>query len=526
MTDNQYDNHCRPDTAANIVRFHGSRQPDSSAIYYLGETTTYGELDERSNRFASGLVAHGVSAGQRVAMVDKNCPEYFEVMFGAAKAGAVFCGVNWRLTAPEAGYVIRDSEATVLVVGAEFAGMLAEVQADLPEVRTILVVGSAEHSYAKWLSAQPATDPGRGTDPEEIVCQFYTSGTTGRPKGVMLSNRNLMTYLDRHVDALGLHEWVNMVTLPMFHIGGFGVAGFGLASGAPNVLVRDVDPRELLRLIAAHRVTHTGIVPAVISALLALPDIDDYDLSSLRTVVYGASPMTEDVLRRAIDKFGCGFAQSYGMTETGGGIALLAPEEHVLEGPAARRLRAAGKPLPGNECRIVDVENLQDVPAETSGEIWIRSPQNMVGYWKQPEATAETMRADGWLRTGDIGFLDQDGFLYVQDRLKDMIVSGAENIYPAEVESALASHPAIADIAVIGVPDVRWGETPKALVIRTSDTALTEADVIAFARTKLAAYKCPTSVDFVDVLPRNSAGKILKKELRARYWAGRHRQVN
>jgi acyl-CoA synthetase (AMP-forming)/AMP-acid ligase II len=267
------------------------------------------------------------------------------------------------------------------------------------------------------------------------------------------------------------------------------------------------------------------LVPAVIQFLLATPDVADTDFSSLDLIVYGASPISEEVLKGAIRTFGCRFMQAYGMTETTGGVVLLPPEDHDPDGPNAHRLRAAGKAGPGCEVRVVDPEGLDDVPVGSVGEILIRSPQNMKGYWMMPEATAETILPDGWLRTGDAGYLDDDGYVYIHDRVKDMIISGGENIYPAEVENCLMSHPGVADVAVIGVPDERWGETPLAIVVRTPDTDVGADEIIAYARENLAHFKCPTSVDFADELPRNPSGKLLKKDLRAPYWEGRNRAV-
>jgi long-chain acyl-CoA synthetase len=264
----------------------------------------------------------------------------------------------------------------------------------------------------------------------------------------------------------------------------------------------------------------------VIQFVLMVPGVDEADFSTMEVLVYGASPISEEILTKAIRTFGCDFLQAYGMTETTGGCVLLPPDDHDPDGPNAHRLRAAGKPGPNTEVRVVDAATFEDMPTGEVGEIIIRSPQNMKGYWHMPEATAETIRDGGWLRTGDAGYLDADGYLYIHDRVKDMIISGGENVYPAEVENALMAHPAIADVAVIGVPDERWGETPKAVVVRAAGSDVSAEDVISFARGRVAHYKCPTSVDFVDALPRNPSGKVLKKDLRAPYWEGRERAVN
>jgi acyl-CoA synthetase (AMP-forming)/AMP-acid ligase II len=285
-----------------------------------------------------------------------------------------------------------------------------------------------------------------------------------------------------------------------------------------------VELANILDAIPRYGVTHALFVPAVLQFLLATPGIDEADLSSLETIVYGASPITEPVLVRAMEVFGCNFMQAYGLTETTGSITILAPEDHDPGGPRAHLLRSCGRPVAPNRVRIVDPETLTDMPEGEVGEIWNQGRQNMKGYWNNPEATAATIDADGWLRTGDAGYL-RDGYLYIHDRVKDMIISGGENIYPAEVENALLKHPGVADAAVIGVPSERWGETPMAVVVRKDD-ALTEEDVIAFCRSQLAHYKCPTAVTWSDALPRNPSGKILKTELREPYWKGQQRRVS
>jgi len=311
--------------------------------------------------------------------------------------------------------------------------------------------------------------------------------------------------------------------MPLFHIGGSGWALFGMASGTHSILVREIDPVAVLQLIPKHRITHTFLVPAALLFLTLVPRVEDIDFSSLEIIAYGASPISEDLLVRCIDLFGCGFYQVYGLTETTGAISLLTPSDHV-DVDHRERLRSAGQPMRGVEIRCVDTTTGEDVAPGEVGEIWIRSPQVMKGYWRQPDATAEAVSADGWFRTGDAGYV-VDGYLYLHDRVKDMIVSGAENVYPAEVENALMKHPGVGDVAVIGVPSERWGEEVKAIVVAAKGQSPTAADLITFAKTQLAGYKVPKSVDFTDSLPRNPSGKILKKDLRAPFWEGRERQI-
>jgi acyl-CoA synthetase (AMP-forming)/AMP-acid ligase II len=310
--------------------------------------------------------------------------------------------------------------------------------------------------------------------------------------------------------------------MPQFHIAGSVLGLLGLNRGARTVILRETAPAEILRLIPSERVTVTFLVPALLLFMLQTPGCQEVDFSSLRRIVYGASPIAVDVLRAALTTFTCDFCHLYGLTETTGVVTCLPPEEHALTD--SPRLRSCGKPLSNAEIRVVDPDDVELRPGYV-GEIVVRSPQNMHGYWNRPEATAATIR-DDWLHTGDAGYVDADGYLYIHDRVKDMIISGGENVYPAEVENVLFGHPAVADAAVIGVPDPRWGEAVKAVVVLQATSPATEAELIAYCRERIAHYKAPKSVDFVASLPRNPSGKVLKRVLRAPYWAGHERQVN
>ena len=514
-------------TVADMVRHWASDRPDAPA-YVLGDrTVSFGELDERSNRVAQGLRAAGVEAGDRVAILDKSSLEYFDLVFGAAKLNAVLVAVNWRLAPPEAAFIVNDATAKVLVVGADLVPLLEGFEDDLTSTGTILVIGDHDRheGYDAWMAAQPPVDPDVAVGPDDVAFQYYSSGTTGLPKGVMLTNRACFASLGNIGTLLHMDDTsVSMAVMPQFHVaGGF----WGLCAcylGRPTVLQREVDPAGIIDLIPRHRVSHAVWVPALLQMLVQVPGVADADLSSLRCVVYGASPISEEVLVASIKTFGCDFLQAYGMTETSGGAVFLPPEDHDVDGPNRHRLRAAGVAGPGSEMKVVDAD-LQEVPVGTVGEVLIRSPQNMLGYWNQPEQTAATILDDGFLRTGDAGYLDEDGYLYIQDRVKDMIISGGENVYPAEVENRLMAHPDVADVAVIGVPDERWGETPKALVVRAAGSTLTEDALLAFARDGLAKFKCPSSVEWRDELPRNPSGKLLKHVLREPYWRGKDRRV-
>jgi long-chain acyl-CoA synthetase len=516
-------------TLADIIRTQALQRPGQPAFVSAARTVTFGDLDARSNRVANGLRSEGIAAQDRVAFLDKNTTEFFEVLFGTAKLNAVTVAVNWRLAAREAAYIVNDADAKVLVVGEELLPLAEAMEPELTTVKKVLVLGPhpVHESYEAWLARQAATDPNETVAPDDVALQLYSSGTTGLPKGVMLTHDScLYSFEQLRAELRFADASVSLVAMPLFHIIGAAWALVGLRYGITAVLQRDVDPAGLVRAIGEHHITHAVVVPAVLQFMLAVPGVDEADFSSLERVVYGGSPISEAVLARALRVIGPKLVQAYGMTETGGAGTLLSPEDHDPEGPFPHRLRSAGKPMAHCELRIVDPETLTDVPPGTVGEILARSRQTMKGYWKLPEATAETLLPGGWLRTGDAGYLDEDGYLYIHDRVKDMIISGGENIYPAEVENVLMAHPAVADVAVVGVPSDRWGETPKAFIVKAAGAEVDDDEIIAFARRNLAGYKCPTSVEWRESLPRNPTGKLLKKELRAPYWAGKDRQVH
>jgi long-chain acyl-CoA synthetase len=513
---------------ASIVRRFAAERPDSVAIKFGNRTMSWRELDERSTRAAAGLEAAGVHRQQRVAFLAKNCLEYFEVSFGAAKLNAVVVAINWRLTPAEIAYTINDAGAQVLIVGPDFFDTVAALRGQLAALKQIVAIGEDERwpSYESWLGAQTARDPIAPVQDADICSQLYTSGTTGLPKGVLTTNANLFTLLGKAQASWRLdRNSVNLVCMPLFHIAGCAWALCGMEVGATSLLVRDFNPEEILDLMQREGVTNALFVPAMLGFLTHVPGAEKRRFPALRSIIYGASPITDETLLAAMRVFKCEFVQLYGMTETTGAITELPAADHDPAGPRAHLLRSAGKPFPWVELRIVDAEG-RDCPTGEIGELWTRSAQNMHGYWNKPEETRATITSEGWLRTGDAGYMDRDGYVFLTDRVKDMIVSGGENIYPAEIENALAGHPAVAEVAVIGVPDEKWGETVKAVVVLKPSQQPQAADIIAFGKARLAGYKCPASVDFVALLPRNPSGKVLKKELRAPYWAGKTRRIN
>ncbi|MCB1000654.1 MAG: long-chain-fatty-acid--CoA ligase [Acidimicrobiales bacterium] len=511
-------------TVSDIIRVHGTGRAEQVSLVQGERRVTWRELYERAAQVANLFAAAGVGNRDRVAFLDKNGVEHFEVFYGAALLNAVCVDVNWRLAAPEVEYIVNDAQAKVLVVGQEFVPILDAIRSNLTSATTVLVIGQ---DYEAAVDAQPTTDPGATSADDDVAFQLYSSGTTGRPKGVMLTNANFFGLLPVAKEMWELTpDAVNLVAMPLFHIGGGGWAVAGQYEGARSVIVRDLDPAALIGLIGAEGITHGFLVPAVLQFMLMIPGVDDADFSTLRVLVYGASPISEEVLAKSVTTFQCKFWQAYGLTETTGAVVNLAPHDHDVAGANKHRLRSCGLPGPGVEVRIVDTDSLEDCDVGEVGEIWIRSPQVMKGYWNMPEETEKAITADGWFRSGDAGYLDADGYLFIHDRVKDMIVSGGENVYPAEVENVLMAHPGIADVAVIGVPHEKWGETAKAMVVRTPGSDVTEQDIVDYARERLARFKCPTSVDWVEALPRNPSGKILKKDLRAPYWEGRTRNVN
>ncbi|MCU1480933.1 MAG: acyl-CoA synthetase (AMP-forming)/AMP-acid ligase [Subtercola sp.] len=500
-----------------VLRAHALERPRVIAVECGGKSLDYLTLDDRSDRFARALLAMGVHSGDRIAFLAKSCVEYFEYLVGAMKVGAVPVPINWRLALPEIAAVVIDSQAVVLVVDEHYIDTIEPIAHTLPLVRRIVPL--AEHheltKWSSWLDEYAVGERMTGRlDDEAIVLQIYTSGTTGHPKGVMTSSASFMSYLESLAEVARFSpDSVSLSTMPLFHIGGTGWAVAGLYRGATTHLLRDVDPDLILDTVDRRRVTNLIAVPSVVLMLLNSPRLQSTDFTSLNYLYYGGGPMTQTILQRALDAFDCAFIQGFGMTECPL-VTTLAPIDHSTD---VTLLRSCGRPIAGTEVRLVDPETLRDVELGAVGEMWVRSPQTFAGYWKQPDVTARTLVGGDWLRTGDAASMNEQGFLFLQDRVKDMIVSGGENVYPAEVENALVSHPFVRECAVIGVPSERWIETVKAIVIAEPGTSPTEAELISYCKSLLAGYKCPTSIDFVEELPRTPSGKVVKFQLREFY---------
>ncbi len=519
-------------TLGDITRYHARDRPDAVALEFEGRRMSWLDLDAGANRVANALRASGCRPGHRIAYLGKGTDEFFELLFGAAKAGAVVVPVQWRLALPEVEQVLHDAQPQFLFVGADQHDKVARLRALLgPAVPVVTMESGVPQTtrYADWRDAEARVDPRVDVDPAAVALQLYTSGTTGLPKGVMLSHRNILSgRRDAMRESMPWNEWlasdVNLVALPVGHIGGVGWAIVGFFNGAKTLVQREFVPAGVLEAIEHHGVSKLFVVPAALHMLLLQPRVRTIDYSRLRYILYGASPIALDLLREATEVFRCGFCQQYGMTETCGTIVYLPPEDHDPAGN--ERMRAAGLPMPGVEIRIVDPQTRASLSAREVGEVETRSVANMVGYWNRASDTSATIAADGWLRTGDAGYLDEHGYLYIHDRFKDMICTGAENVYPAEVESAVFGHPAVQEVAVIGVPDSKWGEAVKAIIVPRPGTTPDAQEIIDFARGRLAGFKVPKSIDFVAALPRGPSGKVLRRVLREPYWAGRERQVN
>ncbi len=508
-------------TYGEALAAHARERPDQVALRYRERATDYATYDRHATQIANGLAVMGLKKGDRVAYFGKNTDLAIELALGAARAGMVFVPIIWRLAPAEVRFIIDDSGASALFIEDEFTGIEFDGE-------TI----SMDHSFESWRDAQSDAAVTIEVDTHDPLLQLYTSGTTGLPKGVVLSHHN-GTHMRPMMKKHGIYWYCAdpgdsiIFAMPYGHIAGVGTVMGAVYIGQEMIIHREFDPGLIIADVQEHRVKWLFIVPAALAMMLAHPDAAKADFSSVKGLTYGASPIPLDLLKRGVERLKCDFAQLYGLTETFGTVVSLSPNDHRPENVKGREhvMKSAGKPMPGTEVAILD-EDHKPLPPGEIGEVAIRSKGVMLGYWNRPKENEKALIEGGWFLTGDAGIVDEEGYLYIQDRIKDMIISGGENVYPAEVESAIYGHPDIADIAVIGVPDAKWGEAVKAVVVRKPGHELDEAGVIAYAREKIAGFKCPKSVDFIDVLPRNPSGKILRRELRAPYWDGKDRQVN
>ncbi len=517
-------------TVGDILTHHARVQPDRIALVFEDEAITYGALDERVNRLAQGLRAAGVGPGDRIAHFGQNSAAYFETLFAAARIGAVMTGLNWRLAAAELATLLSDARPPVLLFDRIFAATVAEALAMSDAAPRLLLVTDSDdegraRNFARWRDSHTPQPPTHRPRPDDPLFLMYTSGTTGLPKGALVSHeavvlaRRFENEMRAHDPAFPLWDpdQIQLVQAPVFHLTGNVWAMLALYAGARLIIQRRFAPEAVLDAIARHRITRMILVPAMLHALLAHPALPETDLSSLDCVYYGGSPTPLPLLTAALRAFPCGFLQLYGMTEAGGAISYLSPADHDPTGRDPR-MRSAGRPYPWVDIRVQDPAG-QSLPPGEIGEIAVRTPTVMLGYAGRPDATAAVLR-DGWLLTGDAGYLDEDGFLYIVDRVRDMIISGGENIFPSEIEAVIAQHPAVREVVVIGVPSPRWGEEVCAVVACESGERLTPDALEAFLRERIAGYKRPRRLVFVDALPRNATGKVLRRVLKERFAHG------
>ncbi|BBY83075.1 long-chain fatty acid--CoA ligase [Mycolicibacterium pulveris] len=507
---------------SSIVHGAAIRRPAYPALVCDGNRWTFWELSDRVSKLAAGL-SMLTEPGERVAILADNCVEYIDCLYGVSQAGNTLAPINQRLAVPEIEYVLSDAEPAVLIVGSEYYERLGEIRSVVPSIRHVVVIGDVigdappgALSYRSLLSST-VLDPSRAhSDDNEVAWLVYTSGTTGRPKGAMLTHRNIISaMLNAMIEWKPDRDDRQLFCFPLCHVAAFIPLMYHLRQ-ATVVLMPSFDPAVFLRLVEEYEITHTGLAPTMLNFLLQHPDINSARLDSVELVVYGSAPMSPTLLENGIKRFGEVFVQTYGMTELSGNVLVLGLDHHHRAITGEPELLAAAGQM---EClatvRLVD-DDMKDVAVGDVGEIVVSGDQVMKGYWRAEEATAEVL-VDGWLRTGDLARMDEEGLVYVVDRKKDMIITGGENVYPREVEDVIARLPGLSEVAVIGLPDDRWGEAVTAVVVPRAGQTVKAEDVRAACRDSLAGFKVPKRVEFTDELPRNAAGKVVKTLLRDRF---------
>lgn len=516
-------------TLGDVSRKGRTLYPDREALVFEETRITYGKLDDRVNRLANAISGLGFKKGERLVILAENTHKYMEVYFAAGKLGMSVTPLNFRLADAEITHIVNDSEATLFMAGTGYEERALGLKDDVKGIREWVMLdshGEGWLNYEDMIREASGEDPGVEVGEDELAILMYTGGTTGLPKGVMLSHRNIMTSAYGSIMICEFNkDDATCFVLPLFHISLWPALCVLMVGGKVIVMPRP-DLMEILRLIQDEKCTHINLVPTIYGWILNVPDIDKYDLSSLRLMTYAGSPFPPDVLRKCIEKFGGIFAQGYGLTEAAPLVSFLMAEDHVLDGPErlTRRLTSAGKEGPVVEARVFD-EDDKPVKVGEIGEICARGKNIMQGYWKNPELTEKTLR-NGWLHTGDMGTVDEDGFIYLMDRKADMIVTGGENVYPKEVEDVLYEHPAVQECAVVSAPDPKWGERVQAVVSFKEGQSADPEELITFCKSKLAGYKCPKGVEVWDAIPKTVVGKIIRKDVKAHFWADSTRKIN
>jgi fatty-acyl-CoA synthase len=520
-----------PLTPLRFLRYAEQQYPGRAAVVCNDDRFTYTQFAERTAQLAGALRQAGIKPGDRVAFLSTNCHRLLEAYYGVLEAGAVLLPLNIRLAPSELAYILDEAGATILFVEKQFLGAVDSFRKDIPSVRIFCQLDGAPeapwlapHNYESLLdAATPYRSDINSIDENALAEIFYTSGTSANPKGVMLTHRNLYLHALHVCLAFQIENGaIELHTIPLFHANGWGIAHFLTLLGGKHVMIQRFDSKEVFRLIEKERVQACSLVPIMATALVNCPERRNYDLSSLRRIVIGGAASSPTLIREVEEQLGCECYSGYGLTETCPALSL-SPTKPELNWEGEQRYAGqamTGYAIPGVEMRVVDL-NDEDVPADGKviGEIIVRGDGVMQGYWRQPEASAEALRG-GWFHTGDMATLNEDGYFLIVDRKKDIIVTGGENVSSLEVEKAILAHPAVLEAAVIPVPDEKWGEVPRALVVLKPGAAATESDLIEFCRSRLAHYKCPRSFDFVASLPKTATGKILKKHLRKEYWQG------
>jgi fatty-acyl-CoA synthase len=484
--------------------------PEKEGLVCGPTRLTFWEMNDRANRLANTMLGLGVKKGDRVGLLALNDVEYYDMLFGLGKIGAILVPINYRLAGPEMKFILSDCGAKLCVFGPEYTETVDSFRQDVPADTLIAISDTPPawaRSYAALVSEAPTAEPTLAGEDSDTLTILYTSGTTGHPKGAELTHAYYFWSTVNLLSTIGGIGTTTLIALPLFHIGALAGPPLAVHAGVKSVLLRSLDPKRFLELIQEEKVTGFGSVPALLMFLKLVPDFQKYDWSSVEVILVYAAPVPVNLLKE-YEEAGIQVRQLYGMTESNTATVLSAEHAHSKAG-------SCGRPFMHTEIRIVDMEG-NDLGPEETGEILMRGPNMMKGYWNRPDATAETI-VDGWLHTGDMARMDQDGFFYIMDRKKDMIISGGENIYPAEVENALLAHPAIADVGVIGYPHEKWGEAVRAVVVLKKGEAMTEEELMAWCQGRIGRYRIPKSVVFTDSLPRTPTGKILKRVLRDQF---------
>ena len=502
--------------------------PDRNSLVFDGKRWTYARINERINKLANGLAKLGVGKSDRIGIIHVNCNQYVESYFAVAKLGAIFVPLNFRAKTDELAYMIANAEAKILLLGSRYLDIINDMVPQLPTVKDYISIDNDSGGityYEDLINLSSSDELTCDIGDEDITILMYTSGTTGRPKGVPLRHNAFVTYVLDNVDPASPDiEERNLLTVPLYHVAGIQAMLAAIYGGRTLVLMKQFEVKEWLETIQREKATRAMLVPTMLKRVIDNPDFDKYDLSSLKVITYGAAPMPFEVITKVIKVMPwVRFINAFGQTETASTITTLGPEDHIIEGTEEERKKklkrlasSIGKPLPDVEVRIVDEEGKALPPLEV-GEILARGTRIMTGYWRDEQKTSQTITSDGWLRTGDMGYMDEDGYIYLTGRADDMIIRGGENISPEEVEEVLRSHPKIEEAAVIGVPDQEWGQQPRAVVVLKKGEVATPEEIMEYCRSKLAGFKRPRSVVFTESLPRNPMGKVLRKRLREEY---------